>query len=80
MAIDEMEKEIKDPEKFKLAKNWYESVIPTDRPILDELHGNVIQNYRDMKTGSLEKHAKFGSPLSTGERGIIHHTQKPKPD
>ena len=63
--------------------DYYDRVIPADRPLEDELHMNFYHKYQEQKASGvieLDPNKRFGAPLSTEEHGVIHTAYKYKPD
>ena len=38
LAKEDLTRNIKDPHKKELAREWYDKCIPADKPLYDELH------------------------------------------
>ncbi|TNV78801.1 hypothetical protein FGO68_gene13649 [Halteria grandinella] len=74
-------KGMKDPQQRSDYIHYYDAVIPSDKPLQDELHVEFLHKYRKEKAKDLEvPDRKLGAPLSTGEYGIIHGRWNPRPD
>ncbi|CDW76280.1 UNKNOWN [Stylonychia lemnae] len=67
------------PKKLSEVEQYYQIVIPHDRPLNDNLHHQAIGNYRRMKResdGGVDEYNKaFGSPLSRAEHDF-HNVSK----
>lgn len=51
---------------------YYNAVIPSDKPLQDELHVKFLQRYRQEKEKDMVNPKKrFGAPMATEEHGII---------